>query len=374
MKKKKLVPWPLLVLFDIAAIGACLCIYALFHHVIGFSAMTVAATSKLPSITPSPAAVVETTAPVVIEETPAVSADESEAPETVPEVTPEPTPEPTPSPEPIDYGQFGEKFADKFTTDGEIINEENLYVSENVRVELIEDRAYNTNIRILDIYVKNITNFRTGFASGEDVFDGKRNDVMSIAQQFNAVAATNGDFCGFSQYGEYCVLRNGLLFKSNPTRGCCVLFYDGTMKTYWQKWNLLGPGFNIDELIEQGAWQIWCFGPSLLDEEGHANSLYDTNVYNPRTVIGYYEPGHYVLITFDGRRSDSTGVNFDQAGAYCESLGLKVAFNLDGGGSMAMTFGDRVVTYGNVNEGLRPVTDIIYVVDGNVSITGEAEE
>ena len=127
VKKKKLLPVPVLVIIDVLLIGICLCVYALFHHVLpawGFSTyqpVTPVAVST-PAPTPTPIA---SAAPA-----------ETEAP--VEEV-------------PIDYGQFGEKFQDKFTTDGEIIQTENLYVSENVRVELINDRMFNSDVHIIDI-------------------------------------------------------------------------------------------------------------------------------------------------------------------------------------------------------------------------------
>jgi exopolysaccharide biosynthesis protein len=57
--------------------------------------------------------------------------------------------------------------------------------------------------------------------------------------------------------------------------------------------------------IESGkVWQIFYFGPMLLDEEGHAMKKFnsDVNPVNPRSVIGYYEPGHYCFLVVDGRQ------------------------------------------------------------------------
>ena len=341
MKKKKLLPVPVLILIDVLALGACLCVYALFHHVLNWGgAWEVAAHSNIPTT------VVSAPAPTP---SPTPQGEELDAPES------------TEVPEPINYGQFGEKFQDKFTTNGEIIQTDTLYVSENIRAELIDDRMFNSDIHIVDIYVRNIENLRCTFAGGDDLYDGTRATVPDMAERVNAVAAINGDYCGFVMGGEYVVLRNGLFFSSHPTRGVCVLYYDGTMKTYWKPFNQTGDDFDIDEALENGAWQIWSFGPALLDEEGHANPMYDPTVYQPRTMIGYYEPGHYCFVTVEGRSDNNSGMNLDKLAALAESMGLTEAFNLDGGGSSTLVFGGELVNYGSPYEGLRKVTDMIYI-------------
>ena len=338
MKKKKLLPVPVLVIIDVLLIGICLCVYALFHHVLpawGFSTYQ--------PVTP---VAVSTPAPTP---TPIASAAPAETEEPVEEV-------------PIDYGQFGEKFQDKFTTDGEIIQTENLYVSENVRVELINDRMFNSDVHIIDIYVRNIENLRTTFANGDEVFDGTRATVVDMAERVNAVAAINGDYCGFIQGGEYVVFRNGLYFYSNPTRAVCVLYNDGTMKTFWKPYNQTGDDFDLEAEMQAGAWQMWSFGPALLDGEGHALDLYyDPN--QPRSMIGYYEPGHYCFVTVEGRSNTNIGVTLTELASIAETLGCSVAFNLDGGGSSTLTFGGELVSIGSPNEGLREITDTIYIVD-----------
>lgn len=344
MKKKKLVPVPVLILIDVLAIGLCLCVYALFHHV-----LTAWRGTPYQPAAPVPVAV-STPAP-----TPEASAAPSEAVEEE-------------EPVQIDYGQFGEKFKDKFTSDGEIIQTDTLYVSENIRAERTDDRMFNSDVHIVDIYVRNIENLRCTFAGGDEVFDGTRATVVDMSQRVNAVAAINGDFCGFISGGEYVVLRNGLYFYSNPTKAVCVLYNDGTMKTFWKPHNQTGDDFDLETEIQAGAWQMWSFGPALLDPEGHALDLYyDPN--RPRSMIGYYEPGHYCFVTVEGRSDKNAGVTLTELASIAESLGCTVAFNLDGGGSSTLTFGGELVNYGSPNEGLRDVTDMIYV--GEVVPVGE---
>ena len=358
MKRKKLIPAPLLILIDVLAIALCLNIYALFHHVLvgnlgapSGGNTPARSVSVIPTPSPKPT---PTPAPVL-------SAEE--------------TPEPTEEPVVIDYGQFGEKFQDKFAEEGELIQTETLYVSHDVRLELSEDRQFNSDVHIIDIYVRNIENFRTTFAGGAEVYDGSRATVQDMALRENALAAINGDYCGFISGGEYVVLRNGIFFYSNPTRAVCVLYYDGTIRTFWKPYNQTGDDFDLDEAMAEGAWQIWSFGPALLDADGHPNVLY-FDAARPRTMLGYYEPGHYCFVTVEGRTETDAGVTLDELALLAESLGLTQAFNLDGGQSSTMMFGSELVSIGSPYEGIREISDMIYIVerDGSLPAFAGGEE
>lgn len=57
---------------------------------------------------------------------------------------------------------------------------------------------------------------------------------------------------------------------------------------------------------------------------------------NPRTLAGIDDRGRLVLITADGRQTDSVGLSVSEAADLAEDLGLVDAINLDGGGSTTM--------------------------------------
>lgn len=61
-----------------------------------------------------------------------------------------------------------------------------------------------------------------------------------------------------------------------------------------------------------------------------------THQRNPRTIAGVDGRGRLVLITADGRQTDSVGLSVSEAADLAERLGLVDAINLDGGGSTAM--------------------------------------
>nr|WP_188806437.1 phosphodiester glycosidase family protein [Citricoccus zhacaiensis] len=61
-----------------------------------------------------------------------------------------------------------------------------------------------------------------------------------------------------------------------------------------------------------------------------------THQRNPRTIAGIDGRGRLMLITADGRQTDSVGLSISESADLAERLGLVDAINLDGGGSTAM--------------------------------------
>jgi exopolysaccharide biosynthesis protein len=122
--------------------------------------------------------------------------------------------------------------------------------------------------------------------------------------------------------------------------------------------------FDVDQAIKDGAWQAWSFGPGLLDENGKSKTEFTADGHvqdsNPRSAIGYYEPGHYCLVVVDGRqRGYSSGMTLTQLSELFKKLGCKAAYNLDGGKSSVMAFNDALVN--QPTQGGREVSDCIII-------------
>ncbi len=245
------------------------------------------------------------------------------------------------------------KFADKFT-DGAVEKTENSYKSANVSVTIDKVQKDGVTYFVADIYIADIKYFRTAFA--KDTFgSGIADFTPDIASQNNAVIAINGDYCGLN---KGIVVRNSVQYRDTKhTSDQFVLFNDGTMKAY-------SPDeFDYDTLKNQGLYQVWTFGPMLL-KDGQPMEKFNctVNPKNPRTAVGYYEPGHYCFVVVDGRQPGySDGYSTKEMSQLMYSLNCKEAFNLDGGKSSEMAFEGAL--YNKPFDGGRETSDILYIAD-----------
>ena len=346
VKKKKRMSVGATIALDLLAIAAGLLVFALFHHVLphygilrGEESEPVVLVTLAPQPTPEPTA----------------------APAEEPEETP---PEETPEPVRVYSGRWGEKFADKFT-DGEVIQTENSYQSANVNVSYQRIEENDVIYFVADVYVSDLGYLRSGFANGK--YNGGFQMIDEIARQENAVVALSGDH--YAGRGEGLVVRNGVLYRETRFQDVCVLLSDGTMVT------LTNAELDMDDLKAAAPWQVWAFGPELLDDEGHALTSFNSIVLpnNPRAAIGYVEPGHYYLVEVEGTRtgyySGSRGMKMYELANLFESLGCKSAYNLDGGQSVGLAWMGELVSFRYD----RSIPDIIYVADFLPETAGTGE-
>ena len=258
------------------------------------------------------------------------------------------------SAEPADETPLAEKFADRFTDSVTVT--ENSYTSPDISITVDEVNEENLTYYVADIYVRDITCFQTALA--ENTYgSGFRDSIEDMAVLNNALLAVNGDYYGNTNEGV--VIRNGVIYRANPTDcDVCVLYYDGSMKV------MPGSSFSVEEAVEDGAWQAWTFGPALLDAGGNpitafASTSRITNA-NPRTAIGYYEPGHYCLVVVDGR-GESSGISLPRLSRLFDTLGCNTAYNLDGGNSSIMVWGNEVIN--NPSGGGRESSDALLIAE-----------
>lgn len=262
-------------------------------------------------------------------------------------------------------GLTGERFLSKFTLKNYARNGIFVpysYKSENVSVQVskVAERTEDNRIVvyfIADIYLRNIDSFRTWY-SGKKF--GSTEQTAEAAESVGALIAVSGDF--FSEREKGLCIRNGYILRESldKSRDVCVLFRDGTIETY------TAGHINIHEIEERDPWQAWSFGPSLLDENGHSKEKFNTNVArkNPRSALGYYEPGHYCFVVVDGRqRNYSYGMTMKELSELFERLGCSAAYNLDGGATAVMAN-----LYGELNRRAdtdRQCSDILYICEPN---------
>ena len=228
------------------------------------------------------------------------------------------------------------------------------YKSENVSVRMISGRMENSNYHVADIYVQDLSCFVTAF--GGEKYRGRVHSVRDIFDTVEGgIIAMNGDFYSIHLLGP--VVRNGTTYLDRVTKDwdIAVLQSDGVLITYDH--NTL----TKDALAAMNAYQTWVFGPALLDENGQAKAEFQSRVQpeNPRTALGYYEPGHYAFITVDGRSGASAGMTMTQLSQLCADLGMSRAYNMDGGQSSVLLARDGVLNV-PFRDG-RSVSDILAI-------------
>ena len=233
------------------------------------------------------------------------------------------------------------------------------YSDDNMSITVSQVRAYDTDIYVADIQVSSAEYLKTALA--QNAYGRNLKDSTSdMAEEAGAVLAINGDYYGFRDEGY--VVRNGVLYRDTAAAGtdALVVYGDGSMASVSQDTT------TAQQLIAQGAWQVFSFGPTLVDNGQLAVSAGDevdqSMGSNPRTAIGMVDPLHYIVVVSGGRTSDNDGLSLYQLAQVMLDNGAEYAYNLDGGGSTTLYYQGEVLndpSSGN-RSGEREVSDIVY--------------
>lgn len=235
------------------------------------------------------------------------------------------------------------------------------YVNGGTSIAISTYRDYDTTYYVADIQVSSGESLLTALAN--DTYGKNVTQTTSaMAQANDAILAINGDFYG-TRNGY--VIRNGVLYRSTSAgsdQQDLVIYSDGTFEVVSEG------DVTAQELLDKGAWQVLSFGPALV-EDGQVSVSTSEEVdkamtTNPRTAIGIIDTNHYVFVVADGRTSESTGMSLYELAECMQQLGVKTAYNLDGGGSSTMVFNGTVVNNPTTNGDSiseRKVSDIVYV-------------
>ncbi len=234
------------------------------------------------------------------------------------------------------------------------------YEDDNITITLGQYREYETEIYVADIYISSAEYLKSAFA--KDTYGKNITEKTSVTAANNdAVLAINGDYYGVHESGY--VIRNGVVYRDSAKGNDILCIYsDGSMEVVNDK------DYSADELVEKGVWQAYSFGPGLVTN-GSISVTKDQEVgkamaSNPRTAIGLIDNNHFVFIVSDGRTNESAGLSLYQLAEFMTNLGIKTAYNLDGGGSSTMYFNGNVINKpvsrgSTISE--RGVSDIVYI-------------
>lgn len=245
--------------------------------------------------------------------------------------------------------------------DDEISITENSYRSNQISISIETIERYDTQIYVAEVQLADSSCLRTALA--EDTFGRNiRETTSQIAENNNAILAINGDYYGFRSKGF--VMREGYLYRDTAQGDGyedLVIYENGNFEIIDEAKS------DAQELVEEGAFQIFSFGPGLI-QNGVITVMEGSEVEqsmqsNPRTAIGQIGELHYLMVVSDGRTDESEGLTLLELAEIMSEYGCQTAYNLDGGGSSTMWFMGEVVnnpTNGR-RDGERSVSDIVYI-------------
>jgi exopolysaccharide biosynthesis protein len=217
---------------------------------------------------------------------------------------------------------------------------------------------------VADVTVTDATIVRSAFA-GDEFGENIIAVPSRIAADAGAVLAINGDYYGFRDTGI--VIRDGVAFRDKGARQGLACYADGSAKLYDETTT------SAAELVAAGVWNTLSFGPGLVENgkvlAGVDTVEIDTNFGNhsvqgeqPRTGVGLVADNHLLFVVVDGRSTGySRGVTMGGLARIFVEHGADLAYNLDGGGSSAMVFNDKLVNNPLGTGEERGTSDILYV-------------
>jgi len=390
MKKHVLLKGWVLVAIDILLIGAVLCGFCYFHHVREFWVIDMPSDGEQTTETTT---LKVFTKPVKTTTTPSVGPGTDNKDPVIGTGTGDGTgtgspDEPVTPPVILDQGDFGASFPEKFLPEGESIVTENSYISHDINITYERKTIPSGKSQIVyyyyDIYIRNIENFYTASTKGgtrqyldtiesyvPDMLDAEGNQMYDTLP----VLSMNGDLYKYNDWPV--AVRNGTPYcEGKPvyelakyiTADIGVLYWDGSFEV------ISIADYDWEKVTQKGPYQIWHFGPGLLDGNGNTRgSSKDDYKYdgassngivgggNPRAAIGYYEPGHYCFVVVDGRSAEYVNINIPRLAQIMSDLGCKQAYNLDGGNTAQVKFNGVYQRKSDPNASQRKVDDILCI-------------
>lgn len=262
------------------------------------------------------------------------------------------------TPIPLPQIAWPERDADGYlAADGEFVHEDDeggfwAYLTRDLQITIMRcaDESIPLEWFETDIRMRNAERFRT-VENNPDRPGTKFRYPFDIATDNGFVLGFTDDFYGDRIAGKKkigIVIREGEVLSSStykkrmhtlPNLDMMAQYPDGRLICY-----RVGE-ISADELVAQGAQNVYCFGPVLI-KDGEWDPMvmegwFETK--SPRQALAMYEPGHYLLLSVQGRMDTSEGAGLIRMARMLKARGVQEAFNLDGGNTMALIFRGRML-------------------------------
>ena len=259
---------------------------------------------------------------------------------------------------PLDFTPGQVPNPDLYTQDG--------YEDETIRVKLEhQEMDDGTKIHTAYVQIADPSQIRTAVGNPDKLGSTRGKAVSTIAKASNAVIAINGDNYTDEPRKttfEYRMTKR-IRSKGNKQKDILIIDDQGDFHLFVQS---KGIKEFPEQLKKEGRILVnaFTFGPALVKDgellELNKNYGYNPGGREPRTAIGQTGPLSYVLVIVEAKvRDGKSGFSQEKLAEYMYSIGCVQAFNLDGGNSAEMVFGNQIIK-GMPGGDERTLSDIIY--------------
>ena len=231
------------------------------------------------------------------------------------------------------------------------------YQDPTITVTITSGRYSDCDWWMADIVIASPTQLRTVSAGG---FNTSMTMTGSfLAKSVNAVLAVDGDYYFYT--GKGYILRQGILYKNvlDGTTDVLLIDEDGDFHVI----SRARQGEVSDTINGKKVINAMYFGPALVIDGDPVRGVSGANMAEEkgrqRMAICQVGPLHYKCICCAGPARGSSGMNLQVFTYFVADMGVKTAYNLDGGDSTMLIFnGEKINDVNNASS--RKISDIIY--------------
>ena len=223
----------------------------------------------------------------------------------------------------------------------EVLNESLQNFIDNIDVDYAFDEDTNANYTVIRVYKKKLDgSLQYPFVYAPNgAGAGTKSTLDMITDDGWMLAINAGVFNTSNNKPDGVVVQNGVIVQDSIASihtGARPLTIDSNGDLSYVSAETTG-----SQIVANGIVSAVCgFRPIIVDYEAFAESTDQTNA--QRQIIGQFGNGDYAIVTCEGRNFDhSDGWTLTEAVAVCKKIGLKFAYNLDGGGSTETVLGKK---------------------------------
>lgn len=231
---------------------------------------------------------------------------------------------------------------------GVLINQDNLF-EDNVSFSYRYDETSGTNYTVFRINKNRIDGLKQ-YAFGRCI-PGSASDATLRKTPYELAVSEGWCFVINGGIGSGLMIENSVVIddSSSPEQtGVIPLSINSNGDLGYLDVDFIGKG---QTYVNNGIVSAMCGFYPIIDN--YEDFAYPTDIpgtssdawqHAQRQIIGQFGNGDYMILTSEGRSFDnSVGLTMSDAQRICKTLGVKFAFNLDGGGSTQTVNGKKIV-------------------------------